>query len=73
MALDSDRLAAGIATALDNAGLLTDKAATEDIWKLVAQEIVKEFTNHGEVPSGIDVEVDTGTGVGATTGTGGIE
>ena len=73
MALDSDRMASAIAQALDDADLLLDKAATEDIWVIICAKIVGELVNNGVVEVGIGVSVDTGTGEGATNEEGSIE
>ena len=71
MALDGDRLGVAIATAITAAkpadGAAMSSAELETMWKVIAGEIVDEFTSNGDVATTVTTP-DTING----TGTGGI-
>lgn len=84
MAMNANALAKAIKNTLVSHGYVLDdddaKDECEAIWKLIAGKIISHIVNNAEVSTtvatGIAVQVDPTTGVGATTssgmGTGGI-
>lgn len=75
MAMDGDALGVAIAAAvLDSGATAEGKAMCEELWKKVANEIVKHIKENAEVPAGISVST-TGTQYaqsGSTTSAGSV-
>ena len=75
MAMNGDALGVAIAAAvLDPGATAEGKAICEELWKKVANEIVKHIKENAEVPAGISVST-TGTQYaqsGSTTSAGSV-
>lgn len=49
---------------------LSDDEYADKLAELIANKVIDEITVNATVPTGITVQVNTGTGTGATNGTG---
>jgi len=70
MALSSSRLKDDLKTKIQALLDVKDSNLLNDVCQAIADAVVTEITSNAIVPSGIAVQVNTGSGTGATTGTG---
>jgi len=72
MALDKTSLKSGILTILQNSGGGKSAEQAQEDFADQMSTLIDTFVRSGAVNSGIIVQVNTGTGTGATTGPGTI-
>jgi len=70
MALSSSRLKDDLKTKIQALLDVKDSNLLNDVCQAIADAVVTEITSNAIVPSGIAVQVNPGSGTGATTGTG---